>query len=111
VLQRLGQEASRVRRANAHRRPPGQGNRSGHALVEQASKHHHAHVASFAVGDPQPRNEAALDSHPRQRRGKNLPAAVNYQHLVAFFRQFGDLPRQRLDSRVAVEQRSCNLDH
>ena len=109
-LHRLGQKAGGVARADSHGRLSGERNRARQLLIEQPAEDHDGRVARFAIGDAQPADEPALDSHARERGRENFPAAVNHQNLVARPREFRDLPRERLHVFIALQQRSCNLD-
>ncbi len=89
---------------------PASENRQSQFLVQQAAENHNGGVARFAIGDAQAVGKFADNSHARKRGGKNSPATMNYQQLVAGSRQLGDLAREHLHIFLAFEQCACDLD-
>src|ERR1700722_1928449 len=95
-LHGLGQKACSVGSADAHCRLPRKRDGSGKTLIQQAGKNHYGGIASFAIGDAQPVDEMAGNSHALQRAGEDFSAAVNYEHFISGAREFADLPRDLL---------------
>src|ERR1700677_1517537 len=95
-LHGLSQKAGTVGSADAHCRLPRERDGSGETFIQQAGKDHHRGIARFAVGDAQPVDEMAGNSHALQRAGEDFSAAVNYEHFISGAREFADLPRDLL---------------
>src|SRR4029077_1271518 len=112
VLHRLGKEAARIRSAQADGGLPRGRDGAGHALIEQSAEDHYRHVPRLPVGDPQPVDEPAFDTHALKRGGEDLSATMHHQQLMPLLGKLRNLSAQRANRFWIVQQSTGNLhDH
>src|SRR5262249_55333213 len=108
---RFGDKAFGIGRGNADGGLSFGGNRGSEALVEQSRKNHHRDVTRFAIGDAEPFDEIALDSHALQRRREYTATTMYDQNLLAFLREQSNLTRKRAHYSVILQQGSSKFDY